>query len=71
MVQSVINARVASVWRQAVRVWQSEDAARDFLYREHPLLGGRRPIDVVLENEIRTELVRGVLGRLEHGSSAT
>jgi uncharacterized protein (DUF2384 family) len=33
------------------------------------LLKGRRPLDVVLENEIGAELVRGVLGRLEHGSA--
>ena len=67
--QSVIVARLASVWAQAVRIWKSEGAARDFLYRKHPLLGARRPIDLVLENEIGAELVRGVLGRLEHGSA--
>jgi putative toxin-antitoxin system antitoxin component (TIGR02293 family) len=68
--QSVVVARLASVWAQAVRIWKSEGAARDFLYRKHPLLGARRPIDLVLENEIGAELVRGVLGRLEHGSAA-
>ena len=67
--QRVIVARLASVWAQAVRIWKSEGAARDFLYRKHPLLGARRPIDLVLENEIGAELVRGVLGRLEHGSA--
>jgi putative toxin-antitoxin system antitoxin component (TIGR02293 family) len=67
--QSAIVARLASVWAQAERVWKSPDAARDFLYRKHPLLGERRPLDVVLENEIGAELVRGVLGRLEHGSA--
>jgi putative toxin-antitoxin system antitoxin component (TIGR02293 family) len=67
--QSAIVARLASVWAQAERVWKSRDAARDFLYRKHPLLGERRPLDVVLENEIGAEVVRGVLGRLEHGSA--
>ena len=67
--QSVIVARLASVWAQALRIWKSEDAARDFLYRKHPLLGERRPVDLVLENEIGAELVRCVLGRLEHGSA--
>jgi len=67
--QSAIVARLASVWAQAERVWKSPDAARDFLYRKHPLLKGRRPLDVVLENELGAELVRGVLGRLEHGSA--
>jgi putative toxin-antitoxin system antitoxin component (TIGR02293 family) len=68
--QSVVVARLASVWAQATRVWKFEGAARDFLYRKHPLLGQRRPIDLVLENEIGAELVRNVLGRLEHGSAA-
>lgn len=68
-VESVVVARLASVWAQAARIWKSEGAARDFLYRKHPLLGERRPIDLVLENEIGAELVRGVLGRLEHGSA--
>ena len=67
--QSAIVARLASVWAKAERVWKSPDAARDFLYRKHPLLNERRPLDVVLENEIGAELVRGVLGRLEHGSA--
>ena len=68
--QSVVVARLASVWAQAARIWKSDAAARDFLHREHPLLGERRPIDLVLENEIGAELVRNVLGRLEHGSAA-
>src|SRR5262249_924946 len=67
--QSAVVARLASVWAQAERVWKSPDAARDFLYRKHPLLGERRQLDIVLENEIGAELVRGVLGRLEHGSA--
>ena len=67
--QSVIVARLASVWTQTLRIWKSENAARDFLHRKHPLLDGRRPIDVVLENEIGAEIVRGILGRLEHGSA--
>jgi putative toxin-antitoxin system antitoxin component (TIGR02293 family) len=67
--QSVVVARLAGVWAQAVRIWKSEAAARDFLYRKHSLLGERSPIDVVLENEIGAELVRGILGRLEHGSA--
>jgi putative toxin-antitoxin system antitoxin component (TIGR02293 family) len=67
--QSAIVARLASVWAQAERVWKSPEATRNFLYRKHPLLDGRRPLDVVLENEFGAALVRGVLGRLEHGSA--
>lgn len=67
--QSVVVTRIASVWAQALRIWKSETAARSFLGRPHPLLGNRKPIDLVLENEIGAELVRGVLGRLESGSA--
>ena len=67
--QSAVVARLASVWAQAFHVWKSREAAREFLYTNHPLLNGRRPIDLVLENEIGAQLVRGILGRLEHGSA--
>src|SRR5258708_36074283 len=67
--QSVVVTRIASVWAKAVRIWKSEEAARSFLGRPHPDLGSRKPIDLVLENEIGADLVRGVLGRLESGSA--
>jgi putative toxin-antitoxin system antitoxin component (TIGR02293 family) len=67
--QSVAVTRLAAIWSQALRVWKSEAAARDFLNRDHPLLAQRRPIDLVLENEIGAGLVRDVLGRLEYGSA--
>jgi len=67
--QSVVVTRIASVWAQAVRVWKSDEAARAFLGRPHPMLSDRKPIDLVLENEIGADLVRGVLGRLESGSA--
>ena len=66
---SVAVSRLASVWSQSVRIWKSEAGARDFLYRAHPLLAQRRPIDLVLENEIGARLVEEVLGRLEYGSA--
>jgi len=66
---SVVVSRLASVWTIAARIWKSEDAARDFLTRGHPLLGARKPIDLILENEIGAELVKSVLGRLEFGSA--
>jgi putative toxin-antitoxin system antitoxin component (TIGR02293 family) len=67
--QSVLVARLASVWAQAFRIWKSEEATRDFLFHAHPVLNGRRPVDLALENEIGAELVRGVLGRLEAGTA--
>ena len=63
-------ARLAEVWAFAREVWGSDDAARDFLFRPHALLEGRRPIDVVLANEFGRPLVDGILGRLKYGSAA-
>jgi putative toxin-antitoxin system antitoxin component (TIGR02293 family) len=67
--QSVVVTRLASVWAQALRIWKSEPAARDFLSRPHPLLGRGKPLDLVLDNEIGAELVRNVLGRFESGAA--
>jgi putative toxin-antitoxin system antitoxin component (TIGR02293 family) len=66
---SVVVSRLAEVWANALRIWKSEEAAREFLYRRHPLLDQRKPIDLVLENEIGAGLVKSVLGRLEFGSA--
>lgn len=68
--QSSKVARLAGVWTSARNVWGSDQAARDFLFRPHQLLDGRRPIDVAIENELGGELVRNILGRLEFGSAA-
>jgi putative toxin-antitoxin system antitoxin component (TIGR02293 family) len=67
--QSVVIMRIADVWAQALRIWKSPEAARSFLGRPHQLLNGRKPIDLVLENELGAILVRGVMGRLENGSA--
>lgn len=63
-------ARVARVWGLALDVWQSEDAARDFLFRPHSMLEDKRPIEVVIKSEIGAELVLDILGRLKYGSAA-
>lgn len=67
--KSLTSSRVASVSEQARRVWKSNGAVRQFMYRPHPLLEGRRPIDLVLESEDGAEQVRQVLGRLEAGTT--
>jgi putative toxin-antitoxin system antitoxin component (TIGR02293 family) len=67
--QSVLLTRLASVWAQARRIWKSDSGTRDFLFRAHPLLNERRPVDLILENELGAQLVRSVLGRLEAGSA--
>ena len=63
-------ARVARVWGMAIDVWESEDEARDFLFRPHPMMEDRRPIDVVIQNEFGAELVLDILGGLKYGSAA-
>ena len=62
-------ARLAAVWAFAREVWGSDEEARSFLFHPHPLLDGRRPVDVVLANEFGRPLVEGILGRLQYGSA--
>jgi putative toxin-antitoxin system antitoxin component (TIGR02293 family) len=62
-------ARLASVWAMALDVWGDAEAARRFLFEPHPLLHDRRPVDVVLENELGRPVVEGILGRLKYGSA--
>jgi len=62
-------ARLASVWAMALDVWGGEEAARRFMFEAHPLLHGRRPVDVVLENEFGRPVVEGILGRLKYGTA--
>ena len=63
-------ARVARVWSLALDVWRTQDDARDFLFRCHPMLEDKRPIDVVIQSEIGAELVLDILGSLKYGSAA-
>jgi putative toxin-antitoxin system antitoxin component (TIGR02293 family) len=62
-------ARLASVWAAAINVWGGVLPARRFMFEAHPLLEGRRPIDVVLESEFGRPVVEGILGRLQYGSA--
>jgi putative toxin-antitoxin system antitoxin component (TIGR02293 family) len=62
-------ARLAGVWAMALEVWGTGEAARQFMFEAHPLLHGRRPVDVVLENELGRPVVEGILGRLQYGSA--
>ena len=62
--------RVAGLWAMAMDVWGGEEEARAFLFRPHPLLEGRPPIDVVLGSDLGARLVEDILGRLRHGSAA-
>lgn len=63
-------ARIARVWGLALDVWKSEEEARDFLFRVHPMIEDRRPIDVVIQSEFGAELVVDILNGLKYGSAA-
>ncbi len=63
-------ARMADVWMAAKDVWQVDKDARDFLFREHPMLGGKQPFDVAFGSDIGARLVKDILGRLKYGSAA-
>jgi len=67
--ESTRLARFATVWTLALDVWGGEEAARRFMFEAHPLLHGRRPADVVLENEFGRPVVEGILGRLKYGTA--
>ena len=67
--ESVRLARLACAWDRALAVWRREDLARMFLFRAHPSLEGKRPVDVILSSEFGRPLVEDILGRLSHGTA--
>jgi len=58
------------VWSLALEVWGSDQEARDFLFRTHPMIDDRRPVDVVIQSEFGAEMVIDILGGLKYGSAA-
>ena len=65
-----IKERMFEVWKEAIAIWRSNDAAVDFLFRPHPLLEGRRPVDVIMDDADGAHDVKEILGRLRYGSAA-
>lgn len=63
-------ARIARVWSLALDVWKDEEEARDFLFRAHPMIEDRQPIDVVIQSEFGAEMVVDILNALKYGSAA-
>lgn len=59
----------AEIWATAVRIWQSDERARDFLERPHMLLGDQRPYIVALQSPEGANMVLQILGRLEAGTA--
>lgn len=62
--------RVARAWAAAIDLYHSEDAARAFLTRPHPMLDGQPPLQVALCNAPGLDAVEGLLGRAKYGSAA-
>lgn len=62
--------RLADTWLRARDTFGEEEKAQRFLFREHPLLGGRRPIDLARATGPGAEAVEQVLGRLRYGTAA-
>lgn len=63
-------ATVAKVWDFAMEIYGDEDQTREFLYRRHPMLENRRPIDVATDTSIGAEIVINLLGRAAYGGAA-
>ena len=68
--ESAKLARVAGVYAVARDVWGSDEEARDFLQRRHPLLDDDTPLKVALGSDIGARLVERILGRLRHCTAA-
>ena len=63
-------ARAARVWAHALAIWKAPESAREFLLRPHPMLDGRRPLEMAIATDVGAEVVDQLLGRLEYGSAA-
>ena len=61
--------RLARVVATAEHVWDSIDDARAILSTAHPMLGGKRPIEVAL-TELGARRVENLLWSLFHGVAA-
>ena len=58
--------RLARVLARAIEVFESQDAAKQWLQETSMALGGRKPIDL-LATDIGTEVVLNELGKIDHG----
>ena len=60
-------ARLHKVWEMAMRVWQNEADARNFLGRPHPMLEGRTPRDLAVASDPGADAVVNIIGRGAYG----
>src|SRR3546814_1676335 len=61
-------AAVAKVWEFAMEIYRDEERAREFLYRQHPMLENQKPIDVATDTGVGADLVINLLGRAAYRS---
>lgn len=61
--------RLARIFATTAYVWDSEEDARLFLTTSHPMLQGRRPLDVSM-TELGARRVEELLWRLYYGIAA-
>jgi putative toxin-antitoxin system antitoxin component (TIGR02293 family) len=66
--ESAKLVRMNEIMQEAAVVWKSDDSARAFLFRPHPLLEMLTPIDVAMMNEFGADLVRDILMKLAYGT---
>jgi putative toxin-antitoxin system antitoxin component (TIGR02293 family) len=59
--------RVAKTLSAAIEIYRTPEKAREFLCRKHPMLSGRRPLDVAIATGLGSDLVVDLLGRLAYG----
>jgi len=67
--ESARVVRAAKIWDHAVRIWKSRDTAREFLLRPHPMLAGRKPIEVAIATEVGAAYVDNLLGGIEFSTA--
>lgn len=60
----------AQIWSTAVRIWQSDERAHDFMERPHMLLDDQKPYIVALQSPDGAVRVLTILGQLEHGTAS-
>ena len=53
-----------------MEIYRDEERAREFLYRQHPMLENQRPIDVATDTEVGADLIINLLGRAAYGGAA-
>jgi putative toxin-antitoxin system antitoxin component (TIGR02293 family) len=66
LVESDRLVRYTQLWKQAVHLWGSDDAARQWLTAPEPALGGVSPIEHAA-TEIGARQVEDLMGQIAHG----